>query len=108
MPPFGDCDGDDIPEIKSDAFTISGNTLFSVEEFGRKWYERGVEAGLAQATAEAEDLASTVASENEEEAIDALHKENHELERQVEELKKQVEELKAYKDIAIYAGKHCN
>ncbi|KAH7184998.1 uncharacterized protein B0J16DRAFT_398626 [Fusarium flagelliforme] len=91
-----DYSGDGIPEIKSDAYAISGQTLFSVEEYGKKWYERGVEAGLTQATDEAGELASAALSENEGEIID-------ELGRQVEELERQVEKLEAYKDVAIYA-----
>jgi len=94
-----DYSGDEIPEIKSDAYAISGQTLFSVEEYGKKWYERGVEAGLAQATGEIEDLDWAFPSESHEETINSLAAKNN-------QLKRQVEELKAYKDIAVYARKH--
>ena len=78
-----DYSGDDIPEIKSEAHAISGQTLFSVEEYGKKWYERGVEAGLAQATEEAEGIGFAFASEDHQETIDSLTAENDELKRQV-------------------------
>lgn len=96
-----DYSGDEIPEIKSDAYAISGQTLFSVEEYGKKWYERGIEAGLAQATGEIEDIDWTFRSESHEETINSLAAEN-------DKLKRQVEEMKAYKDIAVYARKHYN
>ena len=96
-----DYSGDAIPEIKSDAYAISGQTLFSVEAYGKKWYERGVEAGLAQATGEIDDLDWTFPSENHEVTIDSLT-------AQIDGLKRQVENLKAYKDIALDARKHYN
>ncbi|KAJ4128042.1 hypothetical protein NW768_008326 [Fusarium equiseti] len=96
MSSFEDYSGDVIPEIKTDAYTISGQTLFSVEAYGKKWYERGVEAGLAQATGEIGDLDWTFPSESHEETTNSLAAEN-------DELKRQVKEMKVYKDIALYA-----
>ena len=96
-----DYSGDAIPEIKSDAHAISGQTLFSVEEYGKEWYERGVKAGLAQATGEIDDLDWTFASENHEKTIDSLT-------AQIDSFKRQVENLKTYKNIALDARKHYN
>lgn len=99
MTPFKNTDGDEISELKSDAFAVSAKNLSCVEEFGRKWHDRGFKAGVTQARTKVEDGTSASLMESARETIAALAARN-------EELEKQVKELSSYKDIALDARQY--
>ncbi|CEI61314.1 hypothetical protein FVEN_g5966 [Fusarium venenatum] len=101
MPVFSSNTDMEIPGMDAEACASSADHLSSVKKFGRKWYAAGFEAGLAQATNEAEvrpTVAPTRKSEDSPDLIASLVARNEELEK---ELKGKDKGIVSFKKAAI-------
>jgi hypothetical protein len=91
----------EVPGLEADVYVTSVGHLATLEKFGRKWYDAGVKAGLAQAKEDPDhrtQFASAAKSDGTEDVVAALIARNDELEEQVKE-------LIAFKKIAVGARK---
>ncbi|KAF0637441.1 hypothetical protein FPSE5266_05520 [Fusarium pseudograminearum] len=87
----------EIPGLRADAHATSFDHVTSLEQFGRKWYASGVEAGLAQDREARAKLAQDLVTRN-----DELNEKVKKLTFRVNMLEAKNRELREKKDKDLY------